>query len=129
MADSFFHMALNFKSGSSEDSSWRETNVGLSVVLWACLVFATLLLGAMVAVFAHWREMPEFWQNRGGYPIWLRHFVLISYYPLLLTYMGIFLAECLYLKKERYVLILALKMCMLLPVLLLLLLIVLKTLS
>ena len=121
-------MLSNFNSKGSDDTSWRETNLGLSFVLWACLIFATLLLGALVAVFAHLREMPVFWQNRGGYPIWLRHFVLISYYPLLLAYMGIFLAECLYLKKERCVPILALKICMLLPVFLLLILIVFMTL-
>ena len=45
--------------------------------------FALLLLSLMLAQLTIWREMDEFWLNAGGYPIWLREFVLFTFYPYL----------------------------------------------
>ena len=45
--------------------------------------FALLMLALMLAQLTIWREMDEFWLNAGGYPIWLRDFVLFTFYPYL----------------------------------------------
>jgi len=34
------------------------------------------------------REMPEFWRNAGGYPVFLRELVYIVHYPLLVVVLG-----------------------------------------
>lgn len=36
----------------------------------------------IVSAFALLREDPLFWQNAGGWPIWLREVVLYTFYPL-----------------------------------------------
>lgn len=38
-------------------------------------------LSAILFVLTLFRETPLFWLNEGGYPIWLRAFVLHLYYP------------------------------------------------
>jgi hypothetical protein len=48
--------------------------------LFAALNFFVLFL---LAVFAVMREQPLFWRNAGGWPIWLRDLVAVSFYPLL----------------------------------------------
>jgi hypothetical protein len=47
----------------------------------AVLNFVSLCL---LNLFAWLREEPLFWTNAGGWPIWLRDLVGISFYPLLL---------------------------------------------
>ena len=44
------------------------------------LVAAALCL---LALFAVLREQPLSWRNAGGWPVWLRDFVAVSFYPLL----------------------------------------------
>ena len=44
-----------------------------------------LLVGLPVLLWFSWmREIPIFWTNEGGYPVWLRAVVLETYYPILL---------------------------------------------
>lgn len=45
-------------------------HTGLNLMLGAALLFAALL-----------RETPLFWRNEGGFPVWLREFTLILYWP------------------------------------------------
>ena len=54
-----------------------------SIRLQYCKSFALLLLSLFLAQLTVWREMDEFWLNAGGYPIWLREFVLFTFYPYL----------------------------------------------
>lgn len=44
---------------------------------------ALLLLSLLLAQLTIWREMDEFWLDSGGYEIWLRDFVLFTFYPYL----------------------------------------------
>ena len=46
-------------------------------------IFNLAFAGAVLAG-ALLRETPMFWQNAGGFPIWLRGLVLIAFYPGLL---------------------------------------------
>ncbi len=59
----------------------------LSEILLGCgLLLATLIVTALALVlvwFATLRENQAFWTNAGGYPIWLRDLVLMTYLPLL----------------------------------------------
>lgn len=50
---------------------------------------AAFLQAGLLLPFVWLRETPHFWTNAGGYPLWLRDLVLISYYPLLLVYVGL----------------------------------------
>jgi hypothetical protein len=47
-----------------------------------------LVLGVGLLMMAIERETPLFWRNSGGYPVWLRMFVLYAFYPALLGYTG-----------------------------------------
>lgn len=46
-----------------------------SMVMFVCVCF--------LLWFSYLRETHSFWLNSGGYPVLLRNFVLVSYYPLL----------------------------------------------
>ena len=48
-----------------------------------------VMLAAVLLYSAFLRETPAFWTNGGGYPIWLRDFVLATFYPLLFMYGGL----------------------------------------
>lgn len=50
--------------------------------------FAAFMMAGFLLPFVWLRETPYFWTNAGGYPLWLRDLVLISYYPLLLVYLS-----------------------------------------
>ncbi len=56
-------------------------NTTLSLLLFLPL-FISLFINYYLTVL---KETPLFWLNVGGYPIWLRHFVDIFYYPYLVT--------------------------------------------
>ncbi len=42
-----------------------------------------LVCGCFLLWFSYLRETHSFWLNSGGYPLFLRDFVLLFYYPLL----------------------------------------------
>ena len=44
-----------------------------------------LLLDLFLLLLVGWKEDPVFWLNSGGYPVWLRAFVLDFFYPLLIV--------------------------------------------
>ncbi|MDB6070554.1 MAG: hypothetical protein JWL81_1725 [Verrucomicrobiales bacterium] len=48
---------------------------------WLVVSAAMVCLCAGTVGFAVYREQPEFWRNSGGYAIWLRELVLLSFYP------------------------------------------------
>ena len=50
---------------------------------------ATLLLAGVLLSFVWLREEPQFWTAAGGYPLWLRHAVLVGFYPLLVAQGGL----------------------------------------
>ncbi len=50
----------------------------LCILFTAACAFLLLILSA----FALLREDPLFWQNAGGWPVWLRELVLYTFYPL-----------------------------------------------
>lgn len=53
------------------------------------LALVALAVGMPLLIWFSWlRETPAFWTNAGGYPVWLRDLVLLSYYPLLLASTG-----------------------------------------
>ena len=54
-----------------------------SIRLQYCKCIFLLLMTLLLAQLVIWREMDEFWMNAGGYPIWLREFVLFTFYPYL----------------------------------------------
>ena len=43
------------------------------------------LLNTVLLVLVSLKEDPIFWRDEGGYPIWLREFVLETFYPLLFS--------------------------------------------
>ena len=47
------------------------------------LYAVAFLLNSGLLLLVLLREDPQFWINEGGYPVWLREFVLVSFYPLL----------------------------------------------
>ena len=49
------------------------------------LGFLMFLCSCLLVWFAHLREDQLFWRNAGGYPVMLRDFVLLGYYPLFLV--------------------------------------------
>ena len=61
------------------------STVGMTVRLGA----SNLLLLAVLLVFVWLKEDRMFWLNAGGWPIWLRELVLITFYPLLFLEMCI----------------------------------------
>ncbi len=46
-----------------------------------CLIVAGFEIGLLV--MGTIREQPSFWHDVGGFPVWVREFVLFSFYPLL----------------------------------------------
>jgi hypothetical protein len=46
------------------------------------LVVIEVILGLVTFVFAVLRETHEFWLHSGGYPLFLRDLVLVSFFPL-----------------------------------------------
>lgn len=53
-------------------------------IFWLSQSVAAIVLGMLLVVFSFYREQPIFWQYAGGYPIWLRELVLLTFYPLLI---------------------------------------------
>jgi hypothetical protein len=56
-----------------------------TILLGVGLMLVTLLacaMGMLLVWFAMLRENPVFWTNVGGYPVWLRDLVLLTYLPL-----------------------------------------------
>ena len=62
-------------------------------------IFNLALAGAVLAG-ALLRETPLFWQNAGGFPIWLRGLVLIGFYPGLLLSLALTAGEIMLLLKS-----------------------------
>jgi len=62
-------------------------NIDMNTMLLSSYVFIVTLfamaIGALLVWFALLREDQMFWTNAGGYPVWLRDLVLITYLPLL----------------------------------------------
>ena len=55
-----------------------STETGIRVMVLS----PVLLLALMILCVASWlRETPLFWENAGGYPIWLRETVYALFYP------------------------------------------------
>jgi hypothetical protein len=71
--------------GSLLETRTAERTIQRAVgVFWLSLSVAALVLGMVLVVFAYYREQPIFWRYAGGYPIWLRELVLLTFYPLLI---------------------------------------------
>lgn len=65
-------------------------NESQSFIVLRLLLYPVALVNAgMLLPFVWLREMPHFWTNAGGYPIWLRDLVLVAYYPLLTIYVAL----------------------------------------
>ena len=56
-----------------------ETLVGFGILVATLLVMG---VGVLLVWFALLRENQGFWTNAGGYPIWLRDLVRLTYMPL-----------------------------------------------
>ena len=56
---------------------------------YLCIVgaFVNFLFISALGLLALLREQPLFWRNAGGWPFWLRDFVEISFYPMLVLEM------------------------------------------
>jgi len=52
-------------------------------LLWLGFSTTTLLFSSLLVEVAWWRENQAFWRNAGGYPIWQRELVKLTFYPLL----------------------------------------------
>jgi hypothetical protein len=63
-------------------TSHREATSGSAHLLIVGAVVNFVFL-SVLGLLALLREQPLFWTNAGGWPIWLRDFVGISFYPLL----------------------------------------------
>jgi hypothetical protein len=62
-----------------------ESNSRLAVEITLLLGgILTLISGATCLGFALLRETADFWLHSGGYPLWLRDLVRVTYYPLIL---------------------------------------------
>ena len=62
----------------------REDQADVRVLAKLGLSGFALTVGLpLLGCFAWLREVPIFWRNEGGYPIWLREVVLEFYYPLM----------------------------------------------
>lgn len=48
-------------------------------VVWVAGLLLNLPLMGVMGILALLRETPRFWTNAGGYPIWLRSWVLVGY--------------------------------------------------
>jgi hypothetical protein len=65
----------------------RETLGGVvSMLLFGLPAF---VLNLLLLVFAQWKETQVFWRSAGGYPVWLRHVVYFTFYPLLVIELGL----------------------------------------
>ncbi len=66
-------------------SSTFEESPGHVLIAAGLLVFGILMFvcSCFLLWFSFLRETHSFWLNSGGYPIFLRDFVLLFYYPLL----------------------------------------------
>jgi len=53
-------------------------------LVWLGLSGCLTVVSSVLAAFAWWRENPDFWRNAGGYPLWQRDLVKLTFYPLLL---------------------------------------------
>jgi len=59
----------------------------LRITLLKPLLYSVaMMMAGLLLPFVWLREDPRFWTNAGGYPLWLRDLVLVSFYPLLLVY-------------------------------------------
>jgi hypothetical protein len=48
-----------------------------------------LALDLALLVMVQWKETEFFWRNAGGYPVWLRHLVFYTFYPLFFLETGL----------------------------------------
>jgi|GEM_PF-931584 hypothetical protein len=55
----------------------------LAALLWLLFSCTSLIFCALLVAVAWWREDQAFWRNSGGYPVWQRELVKITFYPLL----------------------------------------------
>lgn len=69
----------DFQDSPNTDSAEWTTAVWLFII--TCL---EILLGVSALLFSFLRETHEFWLNSGGYPVFLRDLVLITYFPLMI---------------------------------------------
>jgi len=76
----------------------EEIDSGLVLTRLGLAAFAFLVALPVLFWFCWLREMPIFWLNEGGYPVWLREMVLDTYYPiffinvvLMMVYVGLLL--------------------------------------
>lgn len=63
--------------------------------------FCSILIGCLLLVFAILKENPMFWRNAGGYPIWLRQMVLVTFYPALIVQIPLLLSHSWSVLKHR----------------------------
>lgn len=73
---------------------------GAAALTWILLPPLSVMLSLPLLCFAWMREDPFFWQNAGGYPIWLRTVVLFAFHPLLALNLSILLAlTCVFIRR------------------------------
>lgn len=86
---------LGMEAFSDDQDKHSEILIGFGLLLATALVFC---LGVLLVWFATLRENEAFWTYAGGYPIWLRDLVLLTYLPLLfaavLLLAGLSMAGC-----------------------------------
>jgi hypothetical protein len=115
MSRSLYNVAATHQHDSQSAYDSQEFDLLANLILWLLLVLATLAFGGLVALFAEWREELIFWQNQGGYPVWLRYFVWVTCYPLLAIFTGVLSLEFLLLLKEKQAMTIFLKGLLWLP--------------
>lgn len=65
---------------------------GHAILRLAGLATANAALLLAITPFALLREDPLFWRNAGGWPVWLRETVYLTFYPLLAAELMVLLA-------------------------------------
>ena len=64
---------------AARQADTKDAGLGIRILLASMLVMA---VGGLLVWFAVLRESQAFWTNAGGYPIWLRNLVRLTYLPL-----------------------------------------------
>ena len=75
-------ITLCMAARSDNQDKHSQILIGFGLLLTTALVFG---LGVLLVWFATLRENQAFWTYAGGYPVWLRDLVLLTYMPLLLS--------------------------------------------
>ena len=67
------------------DKSYVESEAAAWTLRATLLCVVAFILNLILIVSVELKEDPFFWRNAGGFPIWLRDLVLMTFYPLLIA--------------------------------------------